>query len=121
MNSIVIAIAKLTQAFASADPKMPIHPVRLPPDCRRGVSVNRVSEQQIDEFTCATLVVTCYGIDFEAAEDAGRQVILAMSDEELFKHEDVDDIEFEKMPGDVTGYDEARACFIRQLECVVKW
>ena len=130
MNSIVVAMEKLRAAPAVCEllhvdfdgENAAIYPVMLPIwFSGNALTVNRIAEDDIEGFTCARLFITCYAASFDVCEEIGSAVVSAVTDGEMFALGDVDDIEFEKGSSDVTGYDEGRGLYLRQIEIAVKW
>lgn len=129
MSPVTLVIEKLRQTPAVAEAvgifngKQAIVPVMLTPDFMgSGIAVNRVFDEREHHNINAVVLVTCLAASFEGVESLGEAVIGALHDgAEEWSHGDAEDVQFEKMGPDVTGWDHARQQFVRSIEFSVNW
>lgn len=122
-NAIEIVIGRLRSADGLLIAERRITPVRPATD-GSAVTVNRLLEQSDEDFTHAVVAVTCLAQTFEEAESLAAAAIAALQDVEgakPFNFEDAEDVMFEKVGPDVTGYDERTERYLRQIEFAVHW
>lgn len=100
-----------------------IFPVMLPKDFPgAGVAINRVFHETEDSNVHSVVTVTAFAGDFDRVEKMGEAACDALRDgAEPWSYIDVEDVQFEKVGPDFTGWDPVREQFFRSIHFEVRW